>query len=306
MKKVIVTGAGGFIGSHCLPLLVAAGYEVHAVTTHPVRPEGQGVFWHSLDLLDYKEIRKLFSEVRSTHLLHLAWLTEHGAYWDSIKNLQWLTAGVEILQRFAEAGGERIVMAGTCAEYDRHYGFCTEGLTPLNPDSVYGCCKNCLQQLSASFCSQTGLSWAWGRIFFLYGPREKPLRLVPSVISALLQNKVARCTQGEQTRDYLYVKDVAGAFVKVLESRFVGPLNIASGRAVTVRDMVNAIAGQIGRPDLIQFGALAEKRGEPPVILADTRRLSEVIGWKPEYDLNRGLVETISYWKKTEGVSGVN
>lgn len=306
MNKVIVTGASGFIGSHCLPLLVSDGYEVHAITSRAIPPEGTNVTWHSLNLLDFERIQELFFKVRPTHLLHLAWITEHGAYWNSIENFDWFKAGISILQKFTEAGGERIVMAGTCAEYDLRYGFCSERITPLYPHSVYGSCKNSLQHLIASFCSQTGLSWAWGRIFFLYGPGENPSRLVPSVINALLRNQVARCTQGEQTRDYLYVKDVAGAFVKMLGSRIVGPFNIASGRAVTVRDMVNAIAGQIGRTDLIQFGGLAEKKDEPPVILADTRRLSQEIGWKPEYNLNEGLAETISYWKKTTLVSSVD
>jgi len=125
---------------------------------------------------------------------------------------------------------------------------------------------------------------------------------VPSVINALLQNREARCTSGTQIRDYLYVKDVASAFVKVLGHGFNGPLNIASGKAVRVGDVVSAIAEQAGRPDLIHYGALAEKREDPPVILADVRRLAEVIGWKPEYDLKKGIAELIPYWRDASGI----
>ncbi|HDS01577.1 MAG TPA: NAD(P)-dependent oxidoreductase [candidate division Zixibacteria bacterium] len=303
MNKIIVTGATGFIGSHCLPLLVAEGYEVHAITTRKVRTEDRNIIWHCLDLFDSRMIETLFSEIRPTHLLHFAWTTEHGVYWNSMDNFNWLKAGVTILQKFAAAGGERIVMAGTCAEYDWRYGLCSEQITPLNPHSVYGNCKKSLQQLTESFCTQTGLSWAWGRIFFLYGPRENPLRLVPSVINALLQNREARCSAGTQIRDYLYVKDVASAFVKVMGSGFNGSLNIASGKAVTVRDIVSAIAEKVGRPDLIKFGGVMENKDEPPMILADTRQLSVKIGWQPEYDLKRGLAETISYWKGTAGAA---
>jgi len=303
MKRVIVTGANGFIGFHCLAPLVAAGYEVHAITSHTTRPkEPLTIIWHTLDLLDSDGIQKLFSKVKPTHLLHFAWITEHGTYWNSLKNYDWLKGSITILQKFAEAGGKRIVMAGTCAEYDWRYGYCSEQITPLNPKSVYGCCKNCMQQLAALFCNQTDLSWAWGRIFFLYGPRENPLRLVPFVINRLLQNRKAQVTLGTQIRDYLYVKDVAGAFVKVLESQFIGPLNIASGRALSVRDVAKEIAGQMGGSDLIQFGGLGEKRDEHPVILADTRCLVENVGWEPEYDLNMGIAETISYWKNTSDI----
>ncbi len=115
-----------------------------------------------------------------------------------MENFNWLKASVTIMQKFAEAGGEHIVMAGTCAEYDWRYGVCSEELTPLSPHSVYGCCKNSMKQLLASFCGQHGLSWAWGRIFFLYGPSENPNRLVPAVINGLLKNEVTRCSRGDQ------------------------------------------------------------------------------------------------------------
>ena len=297
MKKVIVTGAGGFIGLHCLPYLVAKGFEVHAISTRQVDLDSPGVIWHCVDLLDSEKIQQLFLKIRPTHLLHFAWITDPGNYWNSMENFHWLKASVTIMQKFAEAGGERILMAGTCAEYDWRYGFCSEELTPLNPQSVYGCCKNSMQQLLSSFCENNGLSWAWGRIFFLYGPRENPFRLVPEVINALLKNKVARCSRGDQLRDYLYVKDVASAFVALLDSQFNGPANIASGNAVTIRQIVNTVAEKIDRSDLIQFGALPDKPDDPSVLIADVRQLVESIGWKPEYDMDKGLDETITYWQ---------
>lgn len=301
MKKVVITGAGGFIGFHCLSSLVAKGYEVHAISTRKVNSDFGDVIWHCLDLFDSNKIQGLFLEINPSHLLHFAWVTDPGSYWNSMENFHWLKVSVTILQKFAEAGGERVVMAGTCAEYDWRYGFCSEQLTPLNPHSVYGCCKNCLQQLLSSFCNQNGLSWAWGRIFSLYGPHENHLRLVPTVIKALLKNKVARCSRGDQLRDYLYVKDVASAFAALLESEFKGPANIASGKAVTVREVVNTVAEKLGRVDSIRFGALPDKPDDPPVIIADNRRLIQDIGWTPEYDLSKGLDETISYWQNTLG-----
>lgn len=306
MKKVIITGASGFIGSHCLPLLVKDGYEVHAITTSKKLPENENVTWHCQNLFDAVGVKRIFLELRPTHLLHFAWTTKHGAYLNSIENYDWLKAGVTILQNFAEAGGDRIVMAGTCAEYDWRYGFCSEQITPLNPHSIYGICKNSLQQLAASFCKQAGLSLAWGRIFFLYGPRENHLRLVPSIINALLQGREAPCTSGTQIRDYLYVKDVASAFVKLLGNRFNGTLNVASGKALTVGDLVRAIAHQAGCQDLVHQGSFSERLEDPPVLLADTRRLDENVDWKPEYNLSEGVAETISYWKNisSNNVSG--
>ena len=298
MKKIVVTGAGGFLGFHCLPLLIAAGYEVHAISTRNRSSEDPQVIWHCLDIFDSEQVAALFLATRPSHLLHLAWTTRHGSFWHSSDNFEWLKASITILQKFADAGGQRIVFAGTCAEYDWRYGLCSEEITPLKPKSVYGCCKNSLQQLTASFCSQSGLSWAWGRIFFLYGPHENPLRLVPSVIRALLRNKPAPCTSGTQIRDYLYVKDAANAFIKLLDSKFCGPLNIASGIAIPIRNIVDSIANETKRQDLIRLGALPENKQEPYIIIGDNSILVNEIGWNQNYNLTEGINETISYFRE--------
>jgi nucleoside-diphosphate-sugar epimerase len=144
---------------------------------------------------------------------------------------------------------------------------------------------------------QAELSTAWGRIFFLYGPHEHPDRLVPSVISSLLLNKQAQCTHGNQIRDFLYVRDVADAFVALLGSDVEGPVNIASGRPVLMKDIIQKIANRLARQDLIQLGAIHAPANEPPLLLADVRRLNTEVRWEPKYDLDLGLDETISWWK---------
>jgi nucleoside-diphosphate-sugar epimerase len=144
---------------------------------------------------------------------------------------------------------------------------------------------------------QTGLSSAWGRIFHLYGPYEYPGRLVPSVIRALLRGEPANCSDGRQVRDYLYVEDVASAFVCLVESELQRPVNIASGVPVSVKELIGRIGEKIGRPDLIRLGALGSTQ-EPPHIVAMTSRLREEAGWRPHYDLDAGLERTIDWWRK--------
>jgi nucleoside-diphosphate-sugar epimerase len=145
--------------------------------------------------------------------------------------------------------------------------------------------------------SQTGISAAWGRIFFLYGPYEHPARLVASVISSLLNNELACCSHGNQIRDFLYVQDVAEAFVALLESNVSGPINIGSGHPVALKDIIRKIAKKVNLQDLVQLGALPTSANEPPLVVADTRRLTKEVNWVPKYDLDQGLEETISWWK---------
>lgn len=239
----------------------------------------------------------LIAEVQPSHLLHFAWYTVPGKYWTSTENLRWVQASIGLLQEFVRHGGQRVVMAGTCAEYDWRYGYCSEAVTPLAPTTLYGICKHSLQLMLAAFSRQAGLSMAWGRIFFLFGPHEHPDRLVAYVIRSLLRGEPARCSHGRQIRDFLYVQDVANAFVALLESGVSRPVNIASGQPVALRELIYGIAAKFNRDDLIQLGAVSTPPDEPPLLVADVRCLHDELGWTPKYDLDTGLEQTIDWWK---------
>ena len=96
MKSVLLTGASGFIGRHCLAPLLSRGYEVHAISSRTARRPLADVHWHIADLLDYSQITELVREVKPAHLLHLAWYAEPGRYWQAPENLRW----VQVRERF--------------------------------------------------------------------------------------------------------------------------------------------------------------------------------------------------------------
>lgn len=298
-KRVLVTGAAGFVGNHCLPLLLDKGFDVHAADLTLPENDLQGVHWHSADLLDIQKTDELIETVRPTHLLHFAWYAKPGEYWDSVENLRWVEGSLHLLRAFHRAGGERVVMAGTCAEYDwRQEEDFSELTTPLAPASLYGVCKNAMQMILKDFSRVTGLSSAWGRIFFLYGPGEDPRRLVSSVISNLLRNQTAPCSHGLQVRDFLHVEDVASAFVSLLISPVEGPVNIASGCPVTLKDVVLAAADCLNARERVQFGALPAPVGEPSRIVGSVGRLNDEVNWRPKYDLATGMAHTVKYWRE--------
>ncbi len=300
MKRVLLTGATGFVGRHAITPLAARGYEVHAVTSRFAQGGG-AVRWHQCDLLDAAASARLVDEVRPTHLLHFAWYAEPGKYWRSPENLRWVEASLALLRNFHAAGGARLVMAGTCAEYDWTGGVCSEGATPRRPATLYGTCKNALFEMTSAFCEAERLSAAWGRIFFLYGPGEHPSRLIPSVANALLGGGEATCTHGNQVRDYLHVQDVAEAFVALLDAEVTGPVNIGSGRPVTLRDVVLEVARNAGDGERVRFGAIPAPEGEAAQVVADVRRLAEEVRWAPRYDLARGIAQAVDALRDGSG-----
>lgn len=300
MIRVLVTGATGFIGRHALPMLVLAGAEVHAVARRPGRSMA-GVNWHQADLLRAEDRAQLIQTVRPTHLLHFAWIAEHGRFWEAEENSAWLDASRDLVRRFRDIGGGRVVGAGSCAEYDWQDpalaagGLCDEHGTPCRPATLYGRCK---LAMSDWLRMQPGLSHAWGRIFFTYGDDEDRRRLVPAVITALLTDQPAEIGPGTQVRDFLDVRDVAAAFVAMLTAPVEGVVNIGAGAGVTVADLAREIAQLVGKPDLLRVGALPARPGDPPFLVPNIDRLRIEAGFRPARDRTTGLVDTIAWWQR--------
>jgi nucleoside-diphosphate-sugar epimerase len=143
------------------------------------------------------------------------------------------------------------------------------------------------------------MGFAWTRFFYLYGPTEAKERLIPYVVLTLLKGEVAKCTSGEQIRDFLHVEDAASAVWAVAKSDLSGPVNIGSGQPTKVRTIVQTIAQHLQREENLVLGALPTDPQEPLVLLADVRRLASVVGWKPSLTLKEGVAKTCEWWRST-------
>jgi nucleoside-diphosphate-sugar epimerase len=299
VSRVLVTGATGFIGRHALGPLVRAGHEVHAVTTREDVASEEPVTWHRADLLQGADV---VAEVEPELLVHLAWYVEPGRFWTSPLNVRWVEASLAALRAFADAGGRRAVMAGTSAEYDWRAADdrCHEERTPLRPATLYGTAKHALHAVAARYGEQAGFELAWGRIFFVYGPGEPDGRLVPSVGRGLLAGEPVPTTRGDQVRDFMHVEDVAAAFAALADSGVTGAVNVASGEPVAVREVVDGLAEAAGRPDLLQQGALPDREGDPPRLVADATRLREEVGFRPRIGLAEGLRSSLEWLRSSE------
>lgn len=273
--RVLLTGATGLIGRHCLRPLEEAGLTVVTAS----RAAGD-------DLLADPE--GVVARAGADRLVHLAWHDGARDRWSSPANLDWVGASLRLLRAFAAAGGRRAVMAGSCAEYDWTGAGRLAEDAPLRPATLYGAAKAATGIAAVAGAPALGLSLAWARIFFVYGPGEPEGRLFGDLIRGLAAGREVACTDGRQRRDFLHADDVGRALVAVLESPLEGPVNIGSGRAVAVAGMIGEIARQIGRPDLVRLGARPRPPGDPALIEAATGRLDGT-GFRPAHDMTTGI-----------------
>lgn len=281
-KRVLVTGATGVIGRHAVRALRLAGYDVYMAS----RAEGDGIHQFQVDILDRKAISSVFRTVRPNCLLHLAWDVSSGEYLKSNKNFSWISASLDLLQFFQENGGTRAVFAGTCLEYAMTEKPLRED-DALAPATVYAFCKDRLNQLAGFFCAKNGISYGWGRVFYLYGAGERMGRLTSDLVHALRSGEKMVVKGGPLIRDYTYAGDIGAAFAHFLLSPVEGNVNICSGYGVAIRDYCRLLASLLGHEELLVFQD--DIAMQPPVIVGANDRLRSEVGFLAQTDLKTGF-----------------
>lgn len=294
MKKVLITGANGWIGKHVVPLFTE-DWEVHVTTSSKFQSSNFEI--HTINLLDHQQITQLIQHVRPTHCIHLAWIATPGIYTTSEENHAWKNASLHLFSELINNDVEHITGIGSSFEYDWSNGHCIEGITPLEPNTLYGTCKrDCGLQL-LEMASKAGVTASWGRVFFLYGPDEPEKKLVAATINALLRKTTVDTSAGTQLRDYMHVDDVAAAIHHLTMHECIGDYNISNGTAVTVRSIVEQIEHATRTKGLVQYGARPMAAHEPILIEGNSKKLQST-GWTTKYTLESGIQQSVDWWKE--------
>jgi len=289
--KVLVTGAGGYLGRHVLQALRARGHAAVVLGRQPV-PGFPDVPLVPCDLLDGGDLQQAVGAVDATHLLHLAWVTEFQTYWSSPLNFRWVDASLRLVEAFCRSGGRHVVVAGTCAEYDWSHGYLREASTPLDPATTYGTAKDATRRLAAALCAQHGVSLAWGHVFFPFGPGEAAQRMLPRLIDVFQGRTSPFGINAGAWRGMLYVPDAASAFVALLEHAQAGRFNICSGQPVQLARVVELLAGACGADPRAVLDLPGDRPQDPPMLVGESLRL-RATGWRPAWTLEQGLADMV-------------
>ena len=283
--RIFVTGANGFVGRAFCAEALSRGHQVLGLCRQACDLSFQTCAG-SLEAPPWPEIEHFHPEA----VVHLAWIATPGIYLNSPENDLLLGQSQRLIERLAERGVKRVVATGTCIEYASSQAPLREDFSPLDPIFPYAKAKVALGRWLEDVSSSLGITSAWLRIFYPYGPGEHPSRLPTLILRNLAAGTAVELRTPDSIKDYLFVDDLARCIRTVLESPITGSVNAGSGAGVRIRDLALAAA------EVLNADASLVKSANPvtpdpwPVQIADPRRLLE-IGWQAATPLKTGLAK---------------
>lgn len=292
-RRIVVTGARGFLGRHLCRRLADAGAEVHGVSRRPPPSRSGPVRWRQADVALVEHVDRLWGEVRPHVVYHLAGCVDGAPRLDLLLPTyhSLLTSAVNLLAA-ATASGGRLVLVGSLEEQLA----IDDGVPPASP---YGAAKTAASMYAAMCHALFRTPVVVLRTFMVYGPGQPEWKLIPSTITALLAGASPELSSGQRRLDWTYVDDAIAALVAAgsaegIEGRV---LDVGSGRLVSVRDLVGRLLAIVGADVEPRFGVLAD-RPERVARAADVAATRQALGWEPEIDLEEGLARTVAWHRE--------
>ncbi|MDT5271684.1 MAG: UDP-glucose 4-epimerase [Acidobacteriota bacterium] len=296
-RKVLVTGATGFIGRHVVRQGLEAGVEVHRLSSRESDPSANT---HRGDLNDPARVSQVFDAVEPEGVIHLA---ASGVAYGANEVRELVEANALGLVNLFEAAltlrtMPAFVLAGSGFEYAQRPRPLSEA-DPVEPFSPYGVSKACASLCARLYAERMSVTLL--RLFSVYGPGEREPRLLPHLVGCARRGQPVELTGCEQVRDYTHVADAAESFWRALASAppacTMRVLNIGTGSPVTLKQFVlhaaDALRAAGHTPELL-FGAKPYRPGEPMVYTAEVGLARKTLGWLPSSELEAGVRSAVA------------
>ena len=314
-KKVLVTGAGGFIGSHLTERLIELGAKTRAFVRYTSRADEGFIKYLSDDIrknmdIVYGDIRELETVVKAMDgvdiIFNLAALVGIPySYIHPQEVIETNTIGtLNVLMAARDAGIDKLVQTSTSEVYGTARYVPINEEHPKQPQSPYSASKIAADAIALSFYHSFDLPVAVIRPFNTYGPRQSDRAVIPSIISQTLTKDKLTLGNTTPTRDFTFVTDTAEGFIKMAESESVGmEINIGSGQEISIENLARKIISLVGRDVAVEYDEerIRPENSEVERLCADNTKARKILGWVPKVSLTDGLEKTISFIKSNPG-----
>ena len=285
-KKVLILGCSGQVGSRLTLLLLKHGFIVHGVSGSKLcKINDRNHFCKKINLLDSRVSLNL-GELKPDVMVHTAWVTTPGVFWESPINDEWIKASKRIIQEFEESGGKYLVVTSTCAEYSWKTSQPLSEISETNPKLNYG--KSKLELLN--WMKGSKIPFLWTRTFFQFGINEPIGRLIPSMVDSMLAGKEFEVQNPNDIRDFVYITDVAEVLSTLICKEQLGIINIGTGNGIDIRSIAQIIVDQIGRKNLVRYCASTQPAS---VVVSNPSKLLSVIGNYSWTSIDKAISETV-------------
>ena len=298
MKRVVVTGGTGFVGANLVRRLLREGHEVHLLvrrdhTTWRIREIADHVRSHEVDLTARRALRRVLATIRPDWVFHLA---AYGAYsWQQDRRRMVRTnvlGTMNLLDASLEAGCETVVNSGSSSEYG------LKSIAPgedeaLEPNSEYGVTKAAASLYGRHLARSRRARIFTLRLYSVYGPFEDPDRLIPRLVRCGLEGRLPPLASPDTARDYVYVDDVADAFLSVAERPDAAEpgaiYNVGTGVQTSLREVVDLARKTLGIVKEPRWRSMPDRSWDTAVWVANIEKIRREVGWIPKYTLTEGF-----------------
>ena len=270
MKRVLITGSTGQIGQRISSELTKRGFDVVGISSRQLPVKAKVIKSHiPFDILS-GNLEELMKNLRPELLIHLAWDTRPNIFWSSSSNRLWTQKSMDLIKFFWKWGGEKVVVAGSCAEYDWRLKIPLSESSPEFPGTVYGQAKLDL----LNFLRAQNMPYLWTRTFFQFGSQELHGRFIPSLIDSLWKREEFLINRPEDIRDFIFVDDVVQIMTLLIISGKSGIFNVGSGQGVKVGDLAWLIASMMDQRELLVYQHQIE---EISVVWANISKIADIL-----------------------------
>lgn len=303
IKKIVVTGGAGFIGSHVVRLLCDSGYEVIVIDrprlgSKKYTDKRAKFLLFSLEDTDATEKAldgvDLVIHLAASSIIGFSYLHPFEYFENNLTN------GIKLLEAMKKKGVKKIIYSSTSSIYGQQKKMPIKENAPKDPLSIYAASKLAFEEALLAYYYSFEIESVTLRYFNVYGPRDEQeprTRAIPMWIESILNNQpVFWYWQGKQIRDYVYVEDVAQAHLDVLPLKGIHHFNIGSGEGIVMENILKILEKIIGRK--IKTVDAGRRKGDPMKAYADITKIKKITGWNPETLLEEGLKKTFDYYKK--------